>query len=258
LVNELYADKTVEGLARYENIQELLNSIKEYTETPNEDGVLEEGQGTLGAYLQQITLLTDADMEDDNEQDSVKLMTVHAAKGLEFPCIFLVGLEENIFPSAMSMYDRDDIEEERRLFYVAITRAKEKLWISYANNRYRFGSLVRNDPSRFLNELPAELLNTTLSSNPKQQTLFTNQSTIQQKKVTTTSTNYTPDPNFKADDPTRIQQGMMVEHQRFGKGQVLETEGPSNNKIATIDFGAMGQKKIMLNYAKLRILESPN
>jgi DNA helicase-2/ATP-dependent DNA helicase PcrA len=146
IVKELYIDKTVEGLARYENLQELLNSIKEYTETPTEDGELVERN--LGSYLQQITLLTDTDNENEEEQNTVKLMTIHAAKGLEFPIVFLVGMEENIFPSSMSMYDREDLEEERRLFYVAITRAKEKLWISFANNRYRFGSLVQNDPSQ--------------------------------------------------------------------------------------------------------------
>ncbi|HMT35959.1 MAG TPA: exodeoxyribonuclease V subunit gamma, partial [Chitinophagaceae bacterium] len=160
LVKELYIDKTVEGLARYENLQELLNSIKEYTETPTEDGELVERN--LGSYLQQITLLTDTDNDNEEDQNTVKLMTIHAAKGLEFPIVFLVGMEENIFPSQMSMYDREDLEEERRLFYVAITRAKEKLYISFANNRYRFGSLVQNDPSRFIDELPADMVDNSL------------------------------------------------------------------------------------------------
>jgi DNA helicase-2/ATP-dependent DNA helicase PcrA len=133
LLPELHADKTVEGLARFENVETLLNSIKEFTETPDEEGEL--ADKSLGSYLQQITLLTDADREDDDEatKDVVKLMTIHAAKGLEFPCVFVVGLEENIFPSAMSLYDRDDLEEERRLFYVAVTRAKKKLWITLAH-----------------------------------------------------------------------------------------------------------------------------
>jgi DNA helicase-2/ATP-dependent DNA helicase PcrA len=136
IIKELNADKSIEGLARYENIQELLNSIKEYTETPDEEGELTDK--SLGAYLQQISLLTDADQGNKEDDDAVKLMTVHASKGLEFPIVFLVGMEENIFPSSMSMYDRNDLEEERRLFYVAITRAREKVWVSFANNRYRF------------------------------------------------------------------------------------------------------------------------
>jgi DNA helicase-2/ATP-dependent DNA helicase PcrA len=259
LVNDLYTDKTVEGLARYENVQELLNSIKEYTETPTEDGELVEKN--LGSYLQQITLLTDADKDGEENQDVVKLMTIHASKGLEFPCVFLVGLEENIFPSSMSMYDRDDLEEERRLFYVAITRAKEKLWISFANNRYRFGSLVQNDPSRFLDELPKPLVDDSLASKPSKRTIFTKPSAdkddaIQQKKTPTSSkaTTHIASPNFIADDPKHMTAGMKVEHERFGFGNIVSMEGPIANKIATIDFGTMGQKKIMLNYAKLRIV----
>ncbi|MEI2710851.1 MAG: ATP-dependent helicase [Chitinophagaceae bacterium] len=148
IVKELFNDKTTEGLARYENVQELLNSIKEWTESPdNEDG--EVGSKSLGAYLQQITLLTDAD-DDKENSDAVKLMTIHAAKGLEFECVFVGGVEETLFPNAMSINTREELEEERRLFYVAVTRAKQKLWITYANARYRFGQLVQNEPSRFL------------------------------------------------------------------------------------------------------------
>src|SRR5580704_7821381 len=157
LVKELFSDKTTEGLARYENIQELLNSIKEFTEMPDEDGVLEAETKTLGNYLQQITLLTDADDKDPNA-DTVKLMSIHAAKGLEFTCVFAAGLEEMLFPNAMAINTREELEEERRLFYVVITRAKQKLWITYANTRYRFGSLVQNEPSRFIDEIPPDLL----------------------------------------------------------------------------------------------------
>jgi DNA helicase-2/ATP-dependent DNA helicase PcrA len=153
IVKELFNDKTTEGLARYENVQELLNSIKEYTETPlnEEDG--EVGDKSMGSYLQQIVLLTDSGEDDKENADSVKLMTIHAAKGLEFPVVFLGGLEETLFPSAMSINTREELEEERRLFYVAITRAKKKLHLTYANARYRFGQLQQNDPSRFLDEI---------------------------------------------------------------------------------------------------------
>ncbi|MCB0510509.1 MAG: UvrD-helicase domain-containing protein, partial [Bacteroidetes bacterium] len=154
LLQELYNDKTVEGVSRYENIQELLNGIKEFS---TEDVVYDfEELGndrSLGAYLQNISLLTGDEKQNDNEE-SVKMMTIHAAKGLEFPVVFSVGLEENLFPSAMSLYTREDLEEERRLFYVAITRAEKHLYISYANTRYKFGNLQFSEPSRFLKELP--------------------------------------------------------------------------------------------------------
>src|SRR5690606_35810058 len=126
-------------------------------ETPSTDeGEL--GDKSLGAYLQQITLLTDADNDNDENADVVKLMTIHAAKGLEFPVVFSVGLEENLFPSTLSINTREELEEERRLFYVAITRAKSRLWLTYANSRYRFGSLVQNEPSRFLEEMPEQFI----------------------------------------------------------------------------------------------------
>jgi DNA helicase-2/ATP-dependent DNA helicase PcrA len=160
-VKELFNDKSTEGLARYENVQELLNSIKEFTESPsNEEG--EVGDKSLGSYLQQIVLLTDADEKDANA-DVVKLMTIHSAKGLEFPVVFVGGLEETLFPNAMSINTREELEEERRLFYVAVTRAKKHLYLTYANARYRFGSLVQNDASRFLEELPEAFVDRTFS-----------------------------------------------------------------------------------------------
>jgi len=271
LVAELYNDKSVEGLARYENVQELLNSIKEFTETPDEEGELRDK--SLGSYLQQITLLTDADQDKDEDADAVKLMTIHAAKGLEFPCVFCVGLEENLFPSAMSLYDRADLEEERRLFYVAVTRAKERLWITYAGSRYRFGSLIQNDPSRFIDEIPEQYIDHTFTGIGNRATgsvnafgNMLNQSfdkapslkkladKLQQQK-TTASAVHKPSSDFKPDDPAEMTSGMKVEHQKFGFGTIMTVEGGMHNKIATIDFGAgHGQKKIMLNYAKLRIV----
>jgi DNA helicase-2/ATP-dependent DNA helicase PcrA len=266
LVLELYNDKSVEGLARYENIQELLNAIKEFTETPDEEGELRDK--SLGNYLQQITLLTDADNEEE-DADTVKLMTIHAAKGLEFPCVFNVGLEENLFPSAMSLYDRSGLEEERRLFYVAVTRAKEKLWITYANSRYRFGSLVQNDPSRFLAEIPAEFIDQHYTGIASPQALWGSTGNIysqekvssfkkiadkiqQQKSITT----HQPSANFQPDDPKHMNIGMKVEHQKFGFGTILSLEGSLQQRIATIDFGqGHGKKKIMLQYARLRIVK---
>lgn len=289
LVKELYNDKSVEGLARYENVQELLNAIKEYTETPDEEGEIQDK--SLGTYLQNITLLTDADKNGDEDQDVVKLMTIHAAKGLEFSCVFAVGLEENIFPSAMSLYDRENLEEERRLFYVVITRAKHKLWISFANSRYRFGSLVQNEPSRFIDEVPQEYIDKSFAglagartgaiarntstqqqqrsfapkektekvyvrpgSKPEAETQTAREAAIQKVKAQVST--HIPSANFTASDPEDMEAGMKVEHQKFGVGTIMKMDGGAHNRIATIQFpNGGGEKKIMLAYAKLMILK---
>lgn len=271
LVGDLYNDKSVEGLARYENVQELLNSIKEFTETPDEEGEIRDK--SLGSYLQQITLLTDADQNDPNNSDAVRLMTIHAAKGLEFACVFSVGLEENLFPSSMSMYDRKDLEEERRLFYVSVTRAKERLWVTYANTRYRFGNLVQNDPSRFLQEIPEEHLDKSFTGMAGKDngngSLFGNNAFAKAEDTRPTGlkkladaartprpAQHNPSANFAASSVAEMEVGMQVEHQKFGFGNILAMEGGLQNRIATIDFGAgHGQKKIMLNYAKLKIVK---
>ncbi|HRP90406.1 MAG TPA: UvrD-helicase domain-containing protein [Edaphocola sp.] len=279
LVKELYADKTVEGLQRYENIQELLNSIKEYTETPNVDGELEEDK-SLGAYLQNITLLTDADKNNEDNEDVVKLMTIHAAKGLEFPCVFAVGLEENLFPSAMSLYTREDLEEERRLFYVVVTRAKSRLWLTFANSRYRFGQLVQNDPSRFIQEVPEQYIDKsyaglagargTIGTIAKQGSIFDSRPGFKKKEPVSNATNitakpastatssytHTPSADFSASDPSEITEGCRVEHLRFGFGTIRGLDGNPNNRMATIEFEqGVGIKKIMLQYAKLKVIK---
>lgn len=265
ILKELYNDKTVEGLARYENIQELLNGIKEFTEnnlpavTP--DGEVKEEQSTdksLGTYLQEITLLTDAD-KDTGDNDRVKLMTIHSAKGLEFPCVYVVGMEENLFPSMLSLNSREDLEEERRLFYVAITRAKTKLTLSYATSRYRYGSLINNDPSRFLEEIDKKNLEFTFTPskpfrNPYNEDRFT--PVFTKPSIKKTPAVHKPSSDFIPDDFREIQVGMEVEHQRFGFGKVLHLEGTLTDRMATIHFqNNIGQKKIMLKYAKLRILK---
>lgn len=279
IVKELFNDKTTEGLARYENIQELLNSIKEFTETPlnEEDG--EVGDKSLGSYLQQIVLLTDADEDKDNA-DVVKLMTIHAAKGLEFPVVFVGGLEETLFPNALAINTREELEEERRLFYVAITRAKQRLWMSYANARYRFGQLQQNDPSRFLEEIPDNYVDKSYAGGGIKDSRSTNNwfgndsgfsnnkwATSRKPVVETKKTAYvvpvsrpqvkehTPSENFEPSDTGNLQPGQKVEHQKFGFGEVIKVEGSSHNPIATINFELNGEKKIMLNYAKLRIVQ---
>ena len=279
LVKDLFNDKTTEGLARYENVQELLNSIKEFTETPmnEEDG--EVGDKSLGSYLQQIVLLTDADDSKKENADAVKLMTIHAAKGLEFSVVFVGGLEETLFPNAMSINTREELEEERRLFYVAITRAKHKLFLSYSNARYRFGQLQQNDPSRFIDEIPEEYLDKSYAGSPSRNNSsagnrgsafermhrgFENtQAVYPQQKESKPSyavparpqvKEHVPSENFVASDTSDLQAGQKIEHQKFGFGEVVKTEGAAHNPIATINFENNGEKKIMLNYAKLRIV----
>ena len=270
LVKELFNDKSTEGLARYENIQELLNSIKEWTESPsNDDGEL--GDKSLGSYLQQITLITDADNDNGNE-DTVKLMTVHAAKGLEFACVFLVGLEESLFPSGMSVNTREELEEERRLFYVAVTRAKKHLWLTYANTRYRYGQLVQNDPSRFIHEMPEEHIDKSSSGGGARNqssgwgsaydrmhggTKTTEPSKPRYLPVVaphTLNENHIPSANFTPCDPSALEACNKIEHQKFGFGVIKEIEGSAHNPIAIILFDKNGEKKIMLNYAKLSII----
>ena len=294
IVKELFNDKTTEGLARYENVQELLNSIKEFTETPmnEEDG--EVGDKSLGTYLQQIVLLTDAD-DDKKESDVVKLMTIHAAKGLEFPVVFVGGMEETLFPSAMSINTREELEEERRLFYVAITRAKHKLWLTYANARYRFGQLQQNESSRFLEEIPEDALDKSYAGGGTKNaggsgnafermnrgfsggggnawggksaaaTKAEKQYGAPPGKTATPSylapkpvnktIEHTASEDFVASDTSNLQAGQKVEHQKFGFGEVMKMEGAAHNPIATVLFEVNGEKKIMLNYAKLRIIE---
>ncbi|WP_341838482.1 UvrD-helicase domain-containing protein [Chitinophaga pollutisoli] len=280
IVKELFNDKTTEGLARYENVQELLNSIKEFTETPTEDGELLDDK-SLGIYLQQITLLTDADNTNDENSDVVKLMTIHASKGLEFPVVFNVGLEEGLFPSGLSINSREELEEERRLFYVAVTRAKSRLFITYANSRYRFGQLQQNEPSRFLEEIPEKYLDRSYAGGGLRNSgamgggaswgnMFDKRKApgaaagpsrpAQQEPrprviSSPTAANHTPSANFTADDPATMEVGMDVEHQKFGFGKIIGLEGAPNNRIATVMFPkAGGEKKIMLNYAKLMIV----
>jgi DNA helicase II / ATP-dependent DNA helicase PcrA len=297
IVKELFNDKTTEGLARYENIQELLNSIKEWVDDQqnrsiiDDDGILidnintqetQKGQAGLSGYLQQITLLTDTDQKDPSA-DTVKLMTIHAAKGLEFSCVFATGLEESLFPNAMSINTREELEEERRLFYVVITRAKHKLWITYANSRYRFGSVIQNDPSRFIEEIPEDQLDRSYAGGgiknqignwagrPAYDRLnrgyggssddSTTKSREPSKPTYISSMAKAPAPvhipsiDFAPSDTSNLAAGDQVEHQKFGYGEVVKMEGSAHNPIATVNFKLGGEKKIMLNYAKLRIIK---
>jgi len=267
LLKDLYDDKSVEGLSRYENIQELLNGIKEFSEREDID---EKG---LDIFMQDVALLTNDDNDKDPNADTVSLMTIHSAKGLEFPHVYVVGLEENLFPSQMSLNSRTDLEEERRLFYVAITRAEKKLTISYATSRYRWGTLTSCEPSRFIDEIDARYLELDFkgqknaAANPffdNERTAWTSKSsadTFAKPKpaapVKTTSIlpkAHVPTAGFAPSDTSNLQVGMEVEHERFGFGKVISLEGNKPDIKATIFFQGLGQKQLLLKFAKLRIV----
>lgn len=284
ILTELFSDKTPEGIARYDNIQELLNGIKEFVDK-EEEGIQQEDQKkTLDVFMQDIALLTDADNDDKNDKDKVTLMTIHAAKGLEFPFVYIVGMEENLFPSQMSISSRTDLEEERRLFYVAITRAEQELHLSYAASRYRWGSINYCEPSRFIEEIDSQYLDYQIPPDHDQSGFQNERSSYYnsspkkmdyKKKNKKHETGMEPAPGIvppkkrmvkidqsqrKADESyasitDKITAGLNVEHLRFGKGVVLEVEGSAPNQKAKINFQEVGEKQLLLKFAKLRIIK---
>ncbi len=267
LLKDLYEDKSVEGLNRYENIQELLNGIKEFSER---EDIEEKG---LDVFMQDVALLTNDDKDNDPNADTVSLMTIHSSKGLEFPQVYVVGLEENLFPSQMSLNARSDLEEERRLFYVATTRAENKLTLSYATSRFKFGTLINCEPSRFLDEIDARYLELDFSARPasgsssfndERSAWSSKNDTFSKPKAPTQATVKTtailakahvPSANFAPSDTSKLQVGMEVEHERFGYGKVINLEGNKPDVKATIFFKEIGQKQLLLKFAKLRIVQ---
>ncbi len=263
LMKELYDDKTIEGLNRYENVQELLNAIKEYVDTPEVE------DKSIGAFLQEIALLTDQDNDKDQDTDFVTLMSIHASKGLEFSNVFIVGMEEDLFPSQMMLSSRADLEEERRLFYVAITRAKENLYFSYALSRYRFGRLQNCEMSRFIDEVDPSFLrvNTRYGSRQPQLTRSENPSGVSSSYARSLVSKRKPAPkkplqyhkpsaDFVPSDTSGLQVGMKVEHPKFGYGKVNRMDVQGANRKANVIFENFGEKTLLLSFAKLRIVES--
>ena len=301
IVKELYNDKTPEGVSRYENIQELLNGIKDFVEqprTPQENelnevikSVIDPSNSTefneetdyslktLDEFMQEITLLTNVDKEDDKDGDKVSLMTVHAAKGLEFKYVYIVGLEENLFPSQLSISSRSDLEEERRLFYVAITRAEKQAVLSFATMRYRFGNITYCEPSRFINEIDDKYLDypkeniqkkfsddsfggfrtnylknnkldeNALTNNEKTKVITFNPSN---KKLIKINSNLSSSSSIL---DTKLNKNLIagdwVLHDKFGKGQISVLEGNWPETKANILFENVGQKSLLLKFARL-------
>lgn len=278
LLKDLYDDKSPEGVSRYENLEELLNAIKEFSESPRsnpETGEIEQGSvRTLDEFMQDVALLTDTD-KDNDDPDKVSLMTIHSAKGLEFPYVYVVGMEENLFPSIQSLNSRTDLEEERRLFYVAVTRAEVKLTLSYAENRYKWGTPTMCEPSRFITEIPEKFMeyprrassvkpSFSLDDNwsnalpglnlpPKKAAAPPNFKRIP-KPETESAAPAKPEIQGEAIDSDDISTGMTVVHDRFGKGKVVSVEGIGPNRKATVFFPVIGQKQLLLKFAKLKVV----
>jgi ATP-dependent DNA helicase UvrD/PcrA len=252
-------DTTIEGMNRVENLNALLDGIKDFVENDEVIEGVEDTDKSLAAYLQNIALLTDFD-ENSNDGDYVTLMSIHSAKGLEFKSIFVVGLEEKLFPSFMSMDSMEGLDEERRLFYVAITRAEQFLTLTYAGSRYRYGKMQYNEPSRFLDEIDYDHLDATFSIRRKTETAPAGAKVMGNFKPLKTAMNSTlhADPaTFKPNASGDIQAGMKILHLKFGKGKVLSIDGSVENRVATIFFKGIDtpERRIMLKYAKLQILD---
>jgi DNA helicase-2/ATP-dependent DNA helicase PcrA len=268
LTDMLRKDTSIEGMGRLENFQALLDGIKSFVE---EDTLIDTDilpDKTLASYLQNIALLTDFDSnEEKNNTDVITLMSVHAAKGLEYRSVFVVGMEEKLFPSQMAMDTIEGLDEERRLFYVAITRAEQFLTLSYANTRYRWGKMLMNEPSRFLTEVPAESVENTSYSRRsekseydplEQQRARVTGITPIRKRGTAKFTKPKMDPSkFRPNTADEIEVGQLVMHLKFGEGKVTKVDGGADSRIATIHFGDLNQpeKRIMLKFAKLQVLD---
>ncbi|RZK10163.1 MAG: ATP-dependent DNA helicase [Flavobacterium sp.] len=279
LIQELKKDATPEGIAKIENIEELLNGIKDFIEGQRE---IDGARGALSEFMEDVALATDLD-KDTGDDDRVALMTIHLAKGLEFPYVFVVGMEEDLFPSAMSMSTRSELEEERRLFYVALTRAEHQAYLTYAQSRYRWGKLTDSEPSRFINEIESHYLEylSPEETNYRYKPMIdsdifgdVDKSKLRQMKPIggtppkhITGNEPKPDSNIRKlkplSAPTKtganlfdsgLTTGNIVMHERFGKGEVVNIEGVGADKKAEIKFEIGGIKKLLLRFAKLDVI----
>ncbi len=277
LIKVLKEDDSPEGVSRVENVEELLNAIMEFSDRQVDETTGETARVDLVQFMEDVALLTDAEMKkDDGNDDFVSLMTIHSAKGLEFPYVYVVGMEENLFPGILSLSTREELEEERRLFYVAVTRAMTKLTLSYAEQRYRYGNLTLSERSRFVDEIDPSLIEQTQKASfrgtspmggrtgfgggrfgrpiaePEQHGF---------RKIENTPTNRpaaSPAPipqDFQPSNPDLLQEGMRVMHAKFGAGTILSVDGAGANKKASVNFDNGGVKMLMLKFAKLAILK---
>lgn len=257
-LKDLYReDDTLEGLGRLENLEALLDGIQDFVDSDEVDTGLSLDK-SLSAYLQNIALMTDQDQDNDEDADYVTLMSVHAAKGLEYKAVFVVGVEENLFPSFMSMDSQEAIDEERRLFYVAITRAEDYLILSHANSRYQYGQFRSNERSRFIQEIDLEHFEHGAEEAHRASSDFSRTLSASMYRPTNAASMPTVDSSgFKAASPSQIAAGQRVRHLKFGDGQVIHIDGTNHNKVATIRFDQIDnpERRIMLKFAKLMIVD---
>ena len=255
LYNLYKNDESLEGINRIQNIEELLNGIKDFVENN------EKSQASVSSFLQDVALATDQD-NDTNDNNKVSLMTVHLAKGLEFPYVYIVGLEENLFPSAMNLNSRTELEEERRLFYVALTRAEKKIYLSYVLSRYRWGKPVDSEKSRFIDEIKEEYLQNnviqrSISKDFSQKSQFNKVGIRYKKPETRPAKNFVKLKSSSSKSnlfDNKLTVGNIVIHERFGKGEVVSIEGLGGDKKAEINFEKGGLKKLLLRFSKLEII----
>jgi DNA helicase-2/ATP-dependent DNA helicase PcrA len=260
IMKELRDGKSPEEVSRYENLEELLNGIKIFTEAAETNGE----PATLEAFMASVALLTDQDNEKEEDRDKVTLMTMHSAKGLEFKHVYIAGMEDTLFPSPISSGNPKELEEERRLFYVAVTRAGKMATLSYALNRYKWGNLERSGPSRFLREMDQKFLDYPQTggkpfpfrdrSENKPQSFreqpepYTTSGRF--KKLAKTGSDHTA--VYNGSDHGEFTEGDTVQHERFGNGTILSIEGEPPNTTATVEFRNDGKKKLLLRFAKLK------
>lgn len=276
LIQEYKKDSSPEGITRIENVEELLNGVRDFVEGQKE---VADSDASLAEFLEDVALATDMDKEVDDD-DRVALMTIHLAKGLEFPYVYIVGLEEDLFPSAMSLNTRSELEEERRLFYVALTRAEKEAFLTYVISRYRWGKLIDADPSRFIEEIDDDFLNFMVPKDDYKFNSFIDRDIFdddvdKSKLRQTKPKSSTPPPSHKPSEkqlrrlrklkpegenlsgsakPVQLESGQEVEHERFGRGQVIEVTGVGNDAKASIKFKTSGVKNLILKFAKLNII----
>ena len=278
---DIYSGRNPEDLSRQENLEEFLSGMQDFVESRKEEDMGDEVY--LPDFLQEVALLTDLDSDDGDSNDKVVLMTIHAAKGLEFPTVFVVGLEENIFPSPMCTNSMRELEEERRLLYVAITRAEKHCILTCAQNRFRYGRMEYDTPSRFIRDIDPELLEvhgeagsaesrkpynnwmqnprpvaTQFKADPKPRAVAPRQ---QEKPVDPFGPNFkrmynavAPRPMASAPSASDLHEGARIEHQRFGVGTVVRIEGTGENTKATVEFRNAGTKQLLLKFAKFKII----
>jgi DNA helicase-2/ATP-dependent DNA helicase PcrA len=271
-MNDLYQARTPESLSRQENIEELINGMHDFCATRQEEG---NEHVALTDYLSEVSLLTDQDNDKEGDGNKITLMTIHSAKGLEFKNVFVVGLEENLFPSPMSSESVRGLEEERRLFYVAITRAEDHCYLSFAKSRFRFGKTEFSNPSRFLKDIDGRFLhlpqseqlvrqvdegasrfrsqpfvNRSVEERPKVQVVSPSQSTRTLKRVSSISASH---PSASTGTGA-LQVGNVIEHERFGIGDVVAVVGQGDNCKATVKFHNAGEKQLLLKFAKFKVI----